>query len=81
MDGPKPVLHKSSKPHQGFWKAQSDISTDKEAVFPLGLNFEDLSKLYRETGAGDAFQTALKDRGVNSKLLREKLGKALSPFR
>ena len=34
MDGPKAVLHKSSKPHQGFWKAQSDIFTGKEAVFP-----------------------------------------------
>ena len=34
MDGPKAALHKSSKPHQGFWKAQSDISTGEEAVFP-----------------------------------------------
>ena len=34
MDGPKAVLHKSSKHHHGFWKAQSDISTGKEAVFP-----------------------------------------------
>ena len=56
-------------------------SLQAKKLYSLGLSFEDLSKLYRETGAGDAFQTALKDRGVNSKLLRGKLGKALSPFR
>ena len=56
-------------------------SIQAKKLHSLGLNFEDLSKLYRETGARDAFQTALKDRGSNSKLLREKLGKALSHFR
>ena len=44
----------------------------------LGLSYEDLTKLLQETGGGEAFHNALKDIGINSKLLREKLGSSLS---
>ena len=45
----------SGSPHQGFWKAQSDINHGQEVGFPC-LNFEYLLYLYRETGTGEAFQ-------------------------
>ena len=47
----------------------------------LGLTYEDLAKLLQETGGGETFHKALKDKGINSKLLREKLASSLSHSR
>lgn len=46
----------------------------------LGLGFNDLLKLHRDSSSTDEFQTLLKDRGVRSKPLREKMWKALQQF-
>jgi len=46
----------------------------------LGLAYTDLCKLHRDSGTKEVFLTALKDKGVRSKLLREKMLKALGPF-
>ena len=43
----------------------------------LGLKFEDLYKLYRESADREAFLTTMKEKGIRSKLLMEKIAKAL----
>lgn len=43
----------------------------------LGLGYEDLVKLHTESNDTDVFIKILKDKGVNSKPLREKLVKLL----
>ena len=57
-------------------------SIQAKKLYSLGLKFEDrVSKLSRETGAWYTFQTVLKDIAINSKLLLEKVGTAICPFR
>ena len=43
----------------------------------LGLKFEDLLKLYQESADREAFLTTMKEKGIRSKPLREKIAKAL----
>lgn len=43
----------------------------------LGFTYGDLVKLHADFKDRDAFLTVLKDKGVNSKPLREKLAKLL----
>lgn len=43
----------------------------------LGLGYEDLTTLYRESKDKNVFCSVLKNKGVNSQSLREKLVKSL----
>ena len=52
-------------------------STQAKKLDSLGFNFQSLTLLSRQYSTGEEFQTALKERGVRSKPLREKLSKAL----
>ena len=48
----------------------------------LGLKFEDLLKLYRESADREAFLTTMKEKGIGSKPLREKLTRhSVTPVR
>ena len=46
----------------------------------LGLGFNDLLKLHRDSGSRDEFLTAMKDNGIRSGPVREKIVKALQQF-
>ena len=46
----------------------------------LGLGFKDLLKLHRDSGSRDEFVTAMKDNGIRSGPVREKIVKALQQF-
>ena len=46
----------------------------------LGLGFNDLLKLQRDSGSRDEFLTAMKDNGIRSGPVREKIVKALQQF-
>jgi len=52
-------------------------STQAKKLDSLGFTFSSLSLLRQQCGGTEAFQAALKERGVRSKPLREKLTKAL----
>ncbi len=56
-------------------------STQAKKLDSLGFTFDSLSLLRQQYGGTEAFQTALKERGVRSKPLREKLTKALHKSR
>ena len=47
----------------------------------LGLSFAELTHLHQYSSNMEVFLDALKVKGIRSKVLREKLGKALSPPR
>ena len=47
----------------------------------LGLGIQELVKLHKDIGNPEEFLTRLKERGVNSKILREKLVKTLQQFK
>ena len=49
----------------------------KPTLHKTGCSFEDLLNLYLESNTREAFRTVVKERGINSKPLREKLEKAL----
>ena len=55
--------------------------TQAKKLDSLGLSYILLCKLHRDTGTREAFLTALKEKGIRSKPLREELAKALGPFR
>ena len=45
----------------------------------LGLSFAELTHLHQHSSIMEVFLDALKVKGIRSKVLREKLGKALGP--
>ena len=47
----------------------------------LGLGIQELLKLHKDIDNPEEFLTRLKERGVNSKILREKLVKTLQQFK
>ena len=47
----------------------------------LGLSFAELTHLHQHSSTMEVFLDALKAKGIRSKVLREKLGKALGPPR
>ena len=47
----------------------------------VGLSFAELTHLHQQSSTMEVFLEALKAKGVRSKVLREKLGKALGPPR
>ena len=47
----------------------------------VGLSFAELTHLHQHSSTMEVFLAALKAKGVRSKILREKLGKALGPPR
>ena len=47
----------------------------------LGLGFQELLKLHKDISNPEEFLTNLKERGVRSKILREKLVKTLQQFK
>ena len=57
----------------------SITKTQAKRLDTLGLGYEDLSKLRCTHKDKEVFMQALKDKGVNSKPLREKLSKILHP--
>ncbi len=52
-------------------------STQAKKLDALGFTFQSISLLRQQCSSQDKFQSALKERGVRSKPLREKLWKAL----
>ena len=56
-------------------------STQAKRLDALGIEFKDLFNLYLEISNREAFHTVLKERGINSKPLREKLEKTLEQSR
>ncbi len=45
----------------------------------LGIGYTELLQLREDSGTTEVFLTALKDKGIRSKSLREKLAKAIAP--
>jgi len=57
----------------------SVTSPQAKRLDALGLGLDELKKLRSESKDGEDFLKILKDKGVNSKPLREKLAKVLPP--
>ena len=76
VDGAEEGLHQSNYPHQGSWKANHYICPGKKTGCSWE-QFKDLLKLYRESSTSEAFHRLLKERGINSKPLLQKLEKVL----
>ena len=73
MGGPEEILHESISP----LGKPTVTPTQAKRLDTLGLKFEDHLKLYRESADREAFQTTMKEKGIRSKPLREKIVKAL----
>ena len=55
--------------------------TQAKKLDSLGLSFAELTHLHQHSSTMEVFLAALKAKGIRSKVLREKLGKALGPSR
>ena len=55
--------------------------TQAKKLDSLGLSFAELTHLHQHSSTMEVFLAALKAKGIRSKVLREKLGKALGPLR
>ena len=67
MDRAEGFFLECSSAHQGFWKALPGIRSSQKVRF-LGLTYEDLSKQFQETGGGEDFQKAQKEKASTASL-------------
>ena len=62
-------------------RAVGKPTTQAKKLDYLGLSFAELTHLHQHSSTMKVFLDALKVKGIRSKVLREKLGKALGPPR
>ena len=74
MDQAEEEFCSNNQPHQVLGQAQI-TSAQAKKLDSIGLGYGDLEKLKSECRNREEFVRVLKDRGINSKPLQEKLSK------